>query len=169
LGGIGTAVAARALAFGMSVTAVRRSPGPSPIEVVELATREGVLRDADHLVLTAPATVDTRHLIGPNTIDQLKSGVHLVNIARGSLIDQDALRQALDSGRIARATLDVCEPEPLPEGHWLFSHPGVRLTGHLSWSSPVGLEPLIQAFLDNLNRFVQGQPLAGVVDASERY
>lgn len=169
LGGIGAAVATRALAFGMSVTAVRRSPGPSPIEGVGVTTREAVFRDADHLVLTAPATPDTHHLIGPNTIGQLKPGVHLVNIARGSLIDQDALRQALDSGRVARATLDVCEPEPLPLGHWLFSHPGVRLTGHLSWSSPVGLEPLIQAFLDNLNRFVEGQPLAGVVDASERY
>ena len=92
----------------------------------------------DHLVLAAPDTPETHHVIGPATISQLKRGVHLVNIARGGLIDQDALRAALDDGRVARATLDVCDPEPLPAGHWLYTHPKVRLTGHLSWSSPRG-------------------------------
>ena len=95
--------------------------------------------------------------------------MHLVNIARGGLVDQDALRVALDDGRVARATLDVCEPEPLPEGHWLYTHPMVRLTGHVSWSSPRGIEPLVQSFMDNLGRFVRGEPLAGVVDPAERY
>jgi phosphoglycerate dehydrogenase-like enzyme len=169
LGGIATAVASRALAFGMSVRAVRRHPGLSPVAGVEMATRDEVFGSADHLVLAAPATPETHHLIGRDTTSRLKEGVHLVNIARGSLIDQDALRQALDDGLVARATLDVCDPEPLPEGHWLYTHPKVRLTGHNSWSSPEGNAPLIQAFVDNLDRFVRDQPLAGVVDPADRY
>src|ERR1700722_3951383 len=88
LGGIATAVATRALAFGMSVRAVRRHPGASPVAGVEMATREDIFRQADHLVLAAPATSETHHLIGRDTTGQLKAGVHLVNIARGSLIDQ---------------------------------------------------------------------------------
>jgi phosphoglycerate dehydrogenase-like enzyme len=169
LGGIATAIATRALAFGMSVSAVRRRRGPSPIAGVTTATRDEVFGSADHLVLAAPATPETHHLIGRDTTGHLKAGVHLVNIARGSLIDQDALRNALDDGRVARATLDVCDPEPLPEGHWLYTHPKVRLTGHISWSSPEGYGPLIQAFVDNLDRFVRDQPLAGVVDPTDRY
>ncbi len=169
IGGIGSAIATRALAFGMSVQAVRRHDGPAPVRGVQMAGLNDVLGDSDHLVLAAPDTAETHHLIGPATVGLLKRGVHLVNIARGGLIDQDALRVALDDGRVARATLDVCEPEPLPEGHWLYTHPAVRLTGHISWSSPRGLEPQIRSFMENLGRFVRGQPLAGVVDPAERY
>jgi phosphoglycerate dehydrogenase-like enzyme len=169
LGGIGTEVAIRALAFGMSISAVRRHPEARPVEGVEITTLEGVLNGADHLVLAAPATGLTRHLIGPSNLSLLKPGVHIVNIARGKLIDQDALRVALDEGRVGGATLDVCEPEPLPPGHWLYTHPKVRLTGHISWSSPQGLEPLIVTLLDNLARYQKGRPLIGVVDPTERY
>ena len=63
-------------------------------------------------------------------------GVHLVNIARGALVDQDALRVALDDGPVAMATLDTVDPEPLPDGHWLYAHPKVRLTAHISWYTP---------------------------------
>jgi phosphoglycerate dehydrogenase-like enzyme len=129
----------------------------------------GVLADADHLVLAAPDTAETHHVIGQMGLAQVKRGVHLINIARGGLVDQEALRVALDDGRVARATLDVCEPEPLPEGHWLYTHPRVRLTGHISWSSPWGMEPLVRSFLENLDRFVNGESLVGVVDPAERY
>jgi phosphoglycerate dehydrogenase-like enzyme len=169
LGGIGTQVATRAQAFGMRVSAVRRHPGPSPVPGVETAPLGWVLSHADHLVLAAPDTPETHHLIGESTVDQLKPGVHIVNIARGGLIDQEVLRRALEAGRVARATLDVSDPEPLPEGHWMYSHPQVRLTGHISWSSPQGLEPLIGVLLDNLARYQQGRPLTGVVDPAERY
>ena len=84
------------------------------------ADLDQVLAIADHLVVAAPATAATRHLIGSEALAKVKPGVHLVNVARGSLIDQDALRQALDSGRVAMASLDVVEPEPLPAGHWLY-------------------------------------------------
>jgi phosphoglycerate dehydrogenase-like enzyme len=99
----------------------------------------------------------------------VKPGVHLVNIARGGLVDQEALLVALDDGRVARATLDVTDPEPLPEGHWMFTHPKVRLTGHISWSSPAGFEPLVAAAIDNLGRYLRGEELLGVVDRAEGY
>jgi phosphoglycerate dehydrogenase-like enzyme len=169
LGGIGSAVASRALAFGMSVRAVRRHEGPAPMAGVHMTNLSGVLAEADHLVLAAPDTPETHHVIGPAGLAQVKKGVHLINVARGGLVDQEALRVALDDGRVARATLDVCEPEPLPEGHWLYTHPRVRLTGHISWSSPWGMEPLVRSFLENLDRFVNGESLVGVVDPAERY
>jgi phosphoglycerate dehydrogenase-like enzyme len=99
----------------------------------------------------------------------VKPGVHLVNIARGSLVDQDALRRALDDGRVAMATLDTVTPEPLPKQHWLFSHPKVRVTAHVSWSSPHGWDRMLRWFAENLARFVAGEPLAGVVDPDEGY
>jgi phosphoglycerate dehydrogenase-like enzyme len=167
LGGIGQAVATRAVPFGMAVSAARRHP--IPFGDVTIAPLDEVLTTADHLVLTAPVTPETIHVIGPRTVGMLKHGVHLVNIARGKLIDQEALRPALDDGRVARATLDVCDPEPLAADHWMHTHPRVRLTGHLSWSSPAGMEPLVQAFLDNLGRFVRGEALTGTVDPGERY
>ena len=122
LGGIGLATAERALPFGMKVRALRRRPEPSPLEGVEVVgSIDELLPEADHLVLAAPATPSTRHLINAETLALVKPGVHLVNIARGALVDQDALRVALDDGRVAMATLDTVDPEPLPEGHWLYT------------------------------------------------
>lgn len=168
-GGIGKAVATRALAFGMSVQAVRRHAGPIPLPGVRSAGLESVLREADHLVLAAPDTVETHHIIRRETLEMVKRGVHLVNIARGGLVDQEALLAALDDGRVARATLDVSDPEPLPDGHWMYTHPNVRLTGHISWSSPTGMEPLVAVVLENLGRYLRGEELLGVVDRAEGY
>ena len=170
LGGIGVAIAERALPFGMRVQALRRRPEPSPIEGVEVVSSiEELLPDADHLVLAAPATHRTRQLLNTETLKVVKPGVHLVNIARGALVDQDALRDALDDDRVAMATLDTVDPEPLPEGHWMYSHPKVRLSAHVSWASPAGLDRTLEIFLGNLRRYVDGEPLLHVVDADEGY
>jgi phosphoglycerate dehydrogenase-like enzyme len=118
-----------------------------------------LLRDADHLVIAAPATPETRHLIGRDALASVKPGVHIVNIARGALIDQEALREALDDGRVACASLDVTEPEPPPADHWLYTHPRVRLSPHISWNMPGALELLLEPFLDNLARWLAGKPL----------
>jgi phosphoglycerate dehydrogenase-like enzyme len=96
-------------------------------------------------------------------------GVHLVNIARGGLVDQDALRVALDSGHIGRATLDVADPEPLPEGHWLYDDPRVRLSPHISWSMPESNDLLYETFRSNLHHWLRGEPLEGVVDVDAGY
>jgi phosphoglycerate dehydrogenase-like enzyme len=170
LGGIGQAVATRALAFDMRVRAVRRSAAPSPVPGVECVTDlEALLPGAHHLVVAASATPETRHLIGDDALARAGPGVHLVNVARGSLVDQEALRRALDDGRVACASLDTVEPEPLPEGHWMYAHPGVRLSAHISWNAPDAIERLFATFDENLRRYLAGEPLAGMVDRERGY
>ena len=170
LGGIGEAIARRALAFGMHVRAMRRTDAPSPVDGVEMVnTLDELLPGAAHVVLAAPATKRTRHLIDARAFDMMTEGAHIVNIARGALIDQDALRAALDDGRVAMATLDTVDPEPLPAGHWMYTHPKVRLTAHISWYTPELLQATFEIFLENLGRFRGGEPLLHVVDVEEGY
>ena len=170
LGGIGTAVARRCLAFDMRVRALRRNPSRTAIEGVEIAQDlDDLLESADHVVLAAPATAATARLLDADAFARVKPGVHLVNIARGSLVDQDSLRAALDDGHVALATLDTVDPEPLPDGHWMYSHPRVRLSAHVSWSSPRAFERIVASFTDNVRRYAVGEPLEGIVDPDEGY
>ena len=170
LGGIGERAAILARAFDMRVRALRRSLRPAETDGVEVvATLAEVLDDADHVLIAAPLTNETRHLINHESIAWMKPGVHLVNIARGGLIDHDALRTALDSGHVTRASLDTVDPEPLPDGHWLYSHPGVRLSPHISWSMPAAQGLLHDAFRENLRRYLDGAELMNVVDVQLGY
>jgi phosphoglycerate dehydrogenase-like enzyme len=169
-GGIGQRVARLAQAFDMRVVAMRRSNTPSENPGVQLVGRiEEMLPDVDHLVLCVPATSTTVNILNEETLALAKPGLHLVNIARGSLIDQDALRVALDDGRIARASLDVCVPEPLPAGHWLYSHEKVLLTPHASWTGIPFLTGAMELFVSNLRRYLRGEQLVGVVDLELGY
>ncbi|MFD1627688.1 D-isomer specific 2-hydroxyacid dehydrogenase family protein [Azospirillum griseum] len=169
-GAIGRAVAERARAFGLVVGAVRRSgwaqpePGVDPFERLE-----DLAAASDHLVLALPLTATTHGLIGAGLLAHAKPGLHLVNVARGALLDQDGLLAALDSGRIAGATLDVTDPEPLPTGHPFYRHPAIRLTPHVSWSSPDVDRRLADRVLANLDAYVRGEPLRDVVDADTGY
>lgn len=170
LGGIGLRVARLAQAFDMRVMAVRRTVTPSKVPGVQLvANVEELLPEVDHLALCVPATSATFNLLNEETLALVKPGLHLINVARGSLIDQDALRAALDDGRIARASLDVCVPEPLPAGHWLYSHEKVFLTPHASWTGVPFLSGAIEIFVDNLRRYLRGEALVGVVDVELGY
>ncbi|MBB3213460.1 phosphoglycerate dehydrogenase-like enzyme [Herbaspirillum sp. Sphag1AN] len=169
-GSIGRAVAQRALALGMRVVAIRRSQTPFDIEGVDaVADLNELVARADHLVLAAPATPATRHAINQHVLAQAKPGLHLINIARGSLIDDTALLTALDSGRVALATLDVTEPEPLPAGHRYYHHPRVRLSPHISPHTDQLTDALLDKFLGNLQRFRSGQPLTDVLDPARGY
>ena len=85
------------------------------------------------------------------------------------MIDQDALKIALDNGQLSAASLDVVDPEPLPEGHWLYTHPNVRLSAHISWSAPHMLEKLAEPFIDNIRNIISGEPMRGLVDMREGY
>lgn len=170
LGGIGTAVARRVAAFDAQVLAVRRRPDQPPVPGVEVvANLHDLLERADHLVLAAPATPATVGLLDEAAFAAVRPGLHLVNIARGSLVDDDALRRALDDGRVARATLDTVDPEPLPAEHWMYTHPKVKLSAHVSWVSPRAFDRMLESFAENLRRYVAGEPLVGVVDAEEGY
>ena len=157
-GSIGVAVAQRALPFGMEVRGLRRTDRPSEVAGVELVGSVAEAVDgADHVVVAAPLTPATRHLIDDRALAAMKPGVHLVNIARGGLVDQAALRVALDDGHVALASLDAVDPEPLPEGHWLFTHPRVRLSAHDSWSWPGANAAMFERFAANL-RGLAGRP-----------
>jgi phosphoglycerate dehydrogenase-like enzyme len=163
-GGIAQRVARVARALDMSVVAMRRRDLPSPVEGVTMTTSfRDLVSAADHLVLAAPATDETLHVLNAETLDHVRPGVHLVNIARGSLVDQEALRRALDDGRVGRASLDVTTPEPLPPGHWMFDHPKVFLTPHASWAGETPLAAATEYFCRNLERYLAGKPLEGVV------
>src|SRR5262249_45152323 len=170
LGGIGAAVAERALAFGMHVRAMRRTDAPSPIEGVEVVqSLDELLPGAQHVVLAAPATTRTRHLLDARAFTLMTPGVHPVNIARGALAAQTALRVALDDGTVAMATLDPVDPEPLPAGNWMYEHPKVRLTAHVSWYTPELQRAAVEIFQENLGRYQRGEPLLHVVDPDEGY
>ena len=163
-GGIAQQVARIALAMDMRVVALRRSTGSSPVDGVEMVQSLSDLASvADHLVLAAPATQLTHQVINVDTFALMRPGMHLVNIARGTLVDHDALRTALDDGTVARASLDVTDPEPLPAGHWLYEHPNVFLTPHASWTGPPVLQKATDFFCDNLERFLAGEALWGLV------
>jgi phosphoglycerate dehydrogenase-like enzyme len=170
LGGNGGAVAQRARPFDMRVLALRRTDAPSPLEGVEVCSSlDALLEASDHLVLAVPLTARTEHLLDADAFAKVKPGVHLVNIARGKLVDQEALRVALDDGRVAMATLDTVDPEPLPAGHWLYEHPKVRLSAHISWASHLGMDSTVDLFTTNLAHRIAGEPLEDVVDADEGY
>jgi phosphoglycerate dehydrogenase-like enzyme len=169
-GSIGQQVARHAIGFEMDVHALRRTQSPSPVDGVNVVSSLAeVLADADHVVLAAPLTPATHGMIDASAFAQMKEGVHIVNIARGGLIDQDALRVALDAGTVGCASLDTTEPEPLPEGHWLYEHERVRLSPHVSWSSPTAEARTLAAFETNLERWIRGEPLDGVVNVGEGY
>jgi phosphoglycerate dehydrogenase-like enzyme len=171
LGAIGQEVARRALALGANVVAVRRgSAGAVTPEGVRLvASVEEVVAKADHIVIAVPATPQTRHLFNASLFAKVKEGAHLINIARGSVVDQEALIVALNRGRLDFATLDVTEPEPLPEGHLLYTHPRVRLTPHISANYVAVRQRLLEKMKQDITLFVQGQTPSDVVDSSRGY
>ena len=169
-GSIGCLVAERALAFGMQVKVLARRPRSEwPPGIKAVNDLSALLSDADHVVLAAPATPSTHHIINQLSLSYCSPGVHLINVARGSLVDQQALREALDSGQVGLASLDVVDPEPLPEEHWLYKYESVRLSPHISWSAPQILERLALPFVENIRAYLGGQPLQGVVDLDQRY
>ncbi|MET0628791.1 MAG: NAD(P)-dependent oxidoreductase [Acidimicrobiia bacterium] len=170
IGTIGTALARRALVFDMEVIAYRRHADRPALEgVTVVSDLVELLARADHVVLAAPATAATRHLVDAAAFAAMKPSAHLVNIARGSLVDQDALLAALDAGQLAAASLDVVDPEPLPAGHPLYEHPKVRVSAHISWSTPEGMARTLELFVENVRRYRAGEALDGVVDVEVGY
>lgn len=181
LGAIGTAVARRALALGARVVAVRRSgsgangsgangSGFSLVPGVEVVERvEDVVAQADHIIVAVPATPATRHLVNADLLARARPGAHLVNVARGSVVDQEALLAALDAGQLGFATLDVTEPEPLPAGHRLYTHPRVRLTPHLASNYTLARDKLLAKILADITRFGAGERPSDVVEPARGY
>lgn len=165
-GRIGAEVGRLCTAFGMKVIGVRRSPVPwmgDRARVVGLAGLDAALAEADWVVLTLPLDDSTRGLLSAARLDRLKRTACLVNVARGEVVDEDALVARLADGRLAYACLDTFRAEPLPAGHPLWSLPNVLVTPHNSASSPHMESRVVGLFLDNLGRLARGSPLVNVV------
>jgi phosphoglycerate dehydrogenase-like enzyme len=119
--------------------------------------------------VTAPLTDATAGLIGAHELQEMREGAWLFNIARGRLVDEVALRRALDAGWIGGAVLDVFTEEPLPADSPFYDTPNVIITPHTSWASDRVLERSLDLFVANLEHFVAGEPLANVVDLEAGY
>ncbi len=168
-GALGRAIAARAEPFGMRILALRRGGGAVDPPAEPAPDFPSLVAEADHLVLVLPLTAETRHILDAAALARAKPSLHVVNVARGALVDDTALLAALDEGRIAAASLDVTEPEPLPEGHPFYAHPKVRLTPHISWSDATSAERLMGKVLANLDHYVRGEPIEDIVDPVRGY
>jgi len=161
-GAIGQALATRAQALGMDVIVARKSSAELPAGLRRAAGIGQLLAESHHLVLAAPATGETRHIVNAASLMHARPDLHLINVSRGALVDSHALIDALDSGRIGLATLDVAETEPLPAGHPLYLHPKVRLSPHTSAVTRDMDARLARLFIDNFRRFLAGAELLNV-------
>lgn len=169
LGHIGSATAARAMAMGARVIGVRRQPsGTEPVaEMLAPSAVHHALPRADVVVLSAPATPVTYGLVDAAFLAAMKPGSVLVNIARGSLIDEPALLAALDRGTPAAAVLDVFVTEPLPEDHRLWSHPRVTVTPHNAAGGVGRYGRAAEEFLTNLVAYASGGRLINEVTEAD--
>lgn len=164
VGTIGTAIAARAKAFGMRVIAVRRradgEPVPNIDEIYPLAELDTVLSHADAIVIAAPLTPETHRLIGAAQLARMKRGAVLINVGRAKIIDEVALADAITSGHLGGASLDVYHKEPLPPDDPLWSLPNVILTPHTSGFRQGHWDKVLDLFCENLRRFQRGETVA---------
>jgi phosphoglycerate dehydrogenase-like enzyme len=167
-GAIGRETAKRAKGFGARVVGVRRNLAPDSHAdaIAPLADLPKLLPEADIVLLAASLTESTRHLANAEFFAAMKEDSFLVNIGRGGLVDEAALLTALPRKRPALAILDVFETEPLPTESPFWDHPQVRLTAHCSPSSAGTFLRGDQLFLDNLARYLKGEPLVTEVTAS---
>jgi D-2-hydroxyacid dehydrogenase (NADP+) len=171
-GSIGRELARRARGFDMRVWGVTRSGNGDATHVekiVSVAQLESVLPDAEYIVLAAPETAETQQLIGTAQIAKMKRGARLINIGRGSLLDETALVRALQSGALRGAALDVTRTEPLPVGSPLWKAPNLFLTPHTSGVSDRLWQKETALLMDLLERWFGGREMFNVVDFSRGY
>lgn len=163
LGKIGRAVARRALGFGMNVLYVNRSPRPPEPGLTAVDSLAELLPRVDFLSLHVPASAQTHQLIDAEALALLEPGAILINTARGSIVDQDALLAALRSGQLRAAALDVTTPEPLPPVHPLFSAPNCLILPHIGSATDSTRQRMAALACANLRAGVRGEPLPNPV------
>jgi len=173
LGGMGRQVAATFAALGVEVWGLGREGGSYPTEnltrVIEPAELDAALPGTDVLILCCPLTPQTEGMIGARQLALLPSHAVLVNISRGQVVDQDALIEALENGRLGGACLDVFTPEPLPADSPLWGMDNVLVSPHSASTVGGENERLTDLFLDNLDRFITGRPLRNRYEPGKGY
>ncbi len=171
LGGIGRAVAAKLSALGATVIGTSRSGGTAPgvARTVHADDLIGVLPEVDAVVATLPGTDATFHLIDDAFLGALKPGATIVNVGRGTVIDETALLKALDAGTVGFAALDVTEVEPLPADSPLWEHPRVLISPHTAAATIDEPRRIAELFAANATRLLDGEPLVNVVNTVEFY
>jgi len=185
-GSVGREVARLCRGFGMRVLAAKREPqdrrdygyclpgrgdteGRIPEAIYGPEELTEMLPQCDYVLVSAPLTHATEALIGSEELAAMKPSAYLINIARGELVDEEALVEALQSRQIAGAALDVFSEEPLPSMNPLWDLPNVLMTPHISGASPIYSERLSDLFAENLRRYVAGQTLLNLVDKDREY
>ncbi len=185
-GSIGREIARLAKCFGMNVLAIKRNvrqladgayalPGTGdpqaeiPDRIYPVQALRSFVAECDYVVLTVPLTGETHHLVNADVLKAMKPNGVLINISRGAVVDEAALVEALEQGRLLGAVLDVFEEEPLPADSPLWSLPNVIISPHVSGIGPRYDELATDVFAENLRRFVSGEPLLNVVDRSQGY
>ena len=173
-GSIGVEVARLLEPFGCRIVATRRHPergsGDAPnVELFGLGDLAEVLRESDIVVVAAPLTDETAGLIGAEQLAEMREDAWLINIARGRLIDEIALRRALASGWIGGAVLDVFSEEPLAPDSPMYETPNLLITPHTSWASEKVAERTVDLFTENLRAFRAGEPMRNQVDLEAGY
>jgi len=172
-GGVGREVARRAHALGMRVMAVRRhAPQPHPHAEILSGDAQGLnrlLRESDFLVIAVPSTAHTRHLIGFAQLALMKQHAVVINVARGDIIDEAALIDALREDRLRGAALDVFEHEPLPPDSPLWHLPNVLVLPHISGTTSRFWEREMRLIVENFQRYLRAAPMLNVVDKREGY
>lgn len=161
-GSIGAAVERRLEGFEVEIVRVARTAREGVHAMDELPA---LLPDADVVVLLVPATPQTAGMVDAAFLARMKDGAVLVNAARGGVVDTDALIAELKAGRL-RAALDVTAPEPLPEGHPLWSAPGVLITPHIAGSTPASVRRTLRLIREQLQRHLAGEQLINVITDS---
>ncbi len=172
VGSLGGSTAVQAKAFGMRVTGVRHTPAPHPAcdSVIGFEALDTVLGDAEFLFLAPPLTAETRGMLSRERLAMLPKGAGVVNIGRGGLVDQDAIMDALDSGHLGGAILDVFTPEPVPPGHRLWTTKNLIMTPHVSADDPLTYNPRsLDIFFENLRALQTGQRMPNAFDHAKGY
>jgi phosphoglycerate dehydrogenase-like enzyme len=173
-GSIGAAAAARARVFGMKIAALRRRPelfesDSPPDQTYGPGQLKELMAASDYILVVTPLTAETRGMIGEAEIAAMKPSAVIINIGRGPVIVEAALVRALEAGRIRGAALDVFNTEPLPSEHPFWRMPNVLLSPHTADRVEGFLDPAFESFVENLDRFRKGEPLANVVDKHAGY
>lgn len=172
VGSIGARTARLAAAFDIKIIGVDHNPLIDVAGVENIVGPERLLEtlpEADIVVLTIPYTLKTKYMIGKEELARMKSSAYLINIGRGLTVSESDLIEALESGSIAGAGLDVFETEPLSKDSPLWEMENVLITAHCAGTTPIAQKRIMLIFLENLRRFQAGEPLHNVVDKRRGY